>query len=143
MNQPTSAAAVPLTPLRDRPHLGRLLSQVLAAFGHVNPVAFSGPDVVAARLDTLSGPLRAHFDEIESSGILERIEELFPDRVELCVRLRREHRSLLQQLDRLRTAGAIERRGGWWSAEVRALVEELTRHEAREAGLVDALGDGT
>jgi hypothetical protein len=142
MNQPTYAPGAPFSPLRDRPNLGRLLSQVLAAFGRVNPVAFSGPDVVAARLDTLSGPLRAHFDEIERSGLLERLEEQLPDRAELCSRLRREHRSLLQQLDRLRTASAIERRGGWWSAEVRALVEELTRHEAHEAGLVGALESG-
>ena len=143
MTNPPAIATVARNAVREQVALRALLDGVEAAFVRSPPRTGSGPDVVAARLDTLSGPLRAHFEEIESSGILERIEELFPDRAELCVRLRREHRGLLQQLDRLRTAGAIERRGGWWSAEVRALVEELTRHEAREASLVDALGDGT
>ena len=135
MDQPTSTS-VPLPALRERPSLPRLLAQVMAAFGPSSPIAFSGPDVVAARLDTLRGPLRAHFDEFERSGTFERIAEQAPEHAELCDRLRREHHSLLQQVDRLRTANVIERRGAWWSREVRALVDELLRHESREETLL-------
>lgn len=135
MDQPTSTSA-PLPALYERPSVSRLLAQVTAALGLGSPVAFSGPDVVAARLDTLRGPLRAHFDELERSGRFERIAEQAPERTELCDRLRREHRSLLQQVDHLRSANVIERRGAWWSREVRALIDELARHEAREAALL-------
>lgn len=144
MDQPISTSPTPLSTLRERPNLGRLLAQVTAAFGRAQPVAFSGPDVVAARLDTLWGPLRAYFEEIEKSGILGRIQERAPHQGELFGHLRREHGSVLQQLDRLRSAGAIERRSGWWSSEVQALIEHVTHLVTREAKLLaEATESGT
>lgn len=118
-------------------HLRRLLLQIEAAFGRAEPRAGSGPDVVAARLDTLRGPLRAHFDESERAGIFERIQERAPEHAPLCARLRREHQTLIHLLDVLRAASPVERRGPVWVREVRRFIEELVGHEALETDLIN------
>ncbi len=118
-------------------HLRRLLAQVQTAFGRAEPHAGSGPDVVAARLDTLRGPLQAHFDESERTGVFEKIEECAPRHAPTCARLRKEHRSLIRLLDTLRSASPLERRGPGWPREVQRFVDELVRHEDRETDLLN------
>jgi hemerythrin-like domain-containing protein len=122
-------------------HLRGLLAQVEAAFGRSKPHAGSGPDVVAARLDTLRGPLQAHFDESERAGVFARIQERAPKHARTCARLQKEHQSLIRLLDALRTASPLERRGAIWPREVRRFVEELVRHEARETDLLNGALD--
>jgi hemerythrin-like domain-containing protein len=122
-------------------HLRRLLAQVEAAFGRPEPHAGSGPDVVAARLDTLRGPLRAHFDESERAGVFDRIQERAPQHAKTCARLRTEHQSLIYLLDSLRTASPLERRGPIWPREVRRFVDELVRHEVLETDLLNGALD--
>jgi hypothetical protein len=143
MNQPTSTSYSARTAANEHVNLRQLLAQVVAAFGRPSPHPASGPDVVAARLDTLRGPLRAHFDEEERSGLFERIEESAPEQSASCDRLRREHRRLLQRLDDLRSASEVERRGPAWGREVRALVEDLGRHEAHEAEVLAVTKEAT
>ncbi len=118
-----------------------LLAQVEAAFGRSEPHAGSGPDVVAARLDTLRGPLQAHFDESERAGVFDGILERAPQHARTCARLRKEHQSLIRLLDSLRTASPLERRGAIWPREVRRFVEELVRHEAHETDLLNGALD--
>lgn len=96
----------------------------------------SGLDVVAVRLDTLRGPLCAHFDEEERAGFFEKVEELAPEQAPACERLRREHQGLLVRLDALRDATPEARRGPEWARGVRAFLDELGDHEARETELL-------
>jgi hypothetical protein len=144
MSQPTPIRYSALSAANEHVNLRRLLAQVVAAFGRPDPDRGSGPDVVAARLDTLRGPLCAHFDEEERAGLFEQIEETAPEQARACDRLRSEHRSLLQRLDSLRTASPVERRGPAWGKGVRAFVDELTRHEASESEILSrAIDDAT
>ena len=143
MNQPTSIGYSAHTAAREHFNLRQLVAQVVAAFGQSGPHPGSGPDVVSARLDTLRGPLGAHFDEEERAGLFEQIEETAPEQAPACDRLRREHRGLLQRLDALRSASPVERRGPTWAREVRAFVEELTRHESRESEILNRAIDAS
>ncbi len=122
-------------------HLRRLLAQVEAAFGRPVARAGSGPDVVAARLDTLRGPLGAHFDDEERAGLFEQIEERSPEQARLCARLRQEHHSLIRQLDLLRSVSPVERRGPTWGREVRHFLDELVGHESCETSLLSQAFD--
>ena len=123
--------------------LRSLLAQVESAFARSAPHAGSGPDVVAARLDTLRGPLGAHFDEEERARLFEEIEERAPDQAPACARLRGEHAGLLRRLDSLRAATPVDRRGEAWAREVRALVADIRGHEARETELLTRTLDGS
>ncbi|MGE5125239.1 MAG: hemerythrin domain-containing protein [Betaproteobacteria bacterium] len=143
MIQPPTVRQAARTAVGEHVNLRRLLAGVLAAFSRPDPHSGSGPDVVAARLDTLRGPLLAHFDEEERAGLFEQIEERAPEQATACDHLRREHRSLLSRLDLLRSASPVERRGPTWSREVRTLVDELARHERREADLLNRALDGS
>jgi len=122
--------------------LRQLLSRVVAAFGGPTSLAAGGPDVVAARLDTLRGSLAAHFDEEERAGLFEQIEERAPEQASTCTRLRRQHQRFLQRLDLLRRATPVERRGPAWTREVRSLVDDITGHEACETDLLTRALDG-
>jgi hypothetical protein len=117
--------------------LRRLLAQVEAAFGRPEPRAASGPDVVAAGLDTLRGPLCAHFEEEERNGLFERIPVFGPQGPPEQARLRIEHQELIRDLDSLRSVSALERRGPQWLRDVRRFMEQLAGHESRETALVD------
>jgi len=123
--------------------LRNLLAEVEEAFARPLPHAASGPDVVAARLDTLRGPLGAHFDEEERARLFEQIEERAPDQATACARLRGEHSALLHRLDRLRSANPVDRRGEAWGREVRAFLADLRGHEARETDLLTRTLDGS
>ncbi|HXK08722.1 MAG TPA: hemerythrin domain-containing protein [Vicinamibacteria bacterium] len=122
--------------------LRALLAQVEEAFARAVPHAASGPDVVAARLDTLRGPLGAHFDEEERAQLFEEIEELSPEQAPVCARLRGEHSGLIRRLDSLRTESPEARREPRWVRDVRVLLEDLARHEARETDLLRRALDG-
>ncbi len=119
-----------------------LLAQVEAAFGRTEPRRGSGPDVVAARLDGLRGPLRAHFEEEDRAGLLERVRESAPEHAAACAQLRGEHQSLIGLLDSLRSASPLERRGAVWLREVQRFVRELVDHEAQETDLFHRALDG-
>jgi len=127
----------------DHRHLRALLAQVEEAFAKPAAHAASGPDVVAARLDTLRGPLGAHFEEEEQAHIFEEIEDLAPEQAPVCARLRGEHSDLIRRLDSLRGASPEARRGPTWARDVRALLADLARHEAREADLLTRTLDGS
>jgi hypothetical protein len=122
--------------------LRQLLGRVIAAFGGPTALGAGGPDVVAARLDALRGPLAAHFDEEERAGLFEQIEERAPEHASACTVLRRQHQRLVQRLDALRRATPLERRGPAWTREVRSLVEEIAGHEAVETDLLTRALDG-
>jgi hypothetical protein len=123
--------------------LRALLAQVEEAFERPLPRAASGPDVVAARLDTLRGPLGAHFEEEERARLFEEIEELAPEQAPVCARLRDEHARLIHRLDSLREASPEARRAPAWLREVRALLADLARHEAHETDLLSRTLDGS
>jgi hypothetical protein len=120
-----------------------LLAQVEGAFGRAVPHAVTGPDVVAARLDTLRGPLGAHFEEEERARLFEEIEERAPEQAPVCARLRDEHRGLIHRLDSLRAASPEARRRPTWGHEVRALLHDLHGHEERESDLLTRTLDGS
>lgn len=142
MTNPPVATAIVGRVARERKALRLLLDQVEAAFVRSPPHQGSGPDVVAARLDTLRGPLHAHFDEEERARLFETIEENAVEHAAACARLRQQHRTLVERLDQLRTASPLARRGGAWVAEVRKLMHDLLEHEEREAELLQRSLDG-
>jgi Hemerythrin HHE cation binding domain len=115
--------------------LRALLAQVEGAFGKTAPRALTGPDAVAAGLDTLRGPLGAHFEEEERAHLYEEIEDLAPEQAPVCARLRGEHEGLIRRLDTLRGASPEARRGPTWAREVRALLDDVAVHEERENDL--------
>jgi hypothetical protein len=123
--------------------LRTLLAQVESAFARSSPHSASGPDVVAARLDTLRGPLRAHFEEEERARLFEEIEERAPDQAPACSRLRDEHEGLIRQLDALRAASPEARRRATWAHDVREFLEDLASHEERETDLLTRTLDGS
>jgi hemerythrin-like domain-containing protein len=137
MTQGLSVTQAARRAVGEHDRLRGLLAQVEAAFGRAQPHAGSGPDVVAARLDTLRGPLRAHFEESERAGVFDTIQHSSPQHAHACSLLRKEHQSLIRRLDSLRAAPPLERRGQIWPREVRHFVEELLQHEAREITLLN------
>lgn len=142
MTNPPAVSTVARKAVREQRALRALFEQVEAAFVRSPPRTASGPDVVAARLDTLRGPLAAHFDEEERARLFETIEEHAPEHASTCSRLREEHRSLLARLDSLRVASPESRRGGGWAAQVQHLLADLLKHEDREAELLQRALDG-
>lgn len=123
--------------------LSALLAQVEGAFGRTAPRALTGPDVVAAGLDTLRGPLGAHFEEEERAHLYEEIEELAPEQAHVCARLKGEHQGLIRRLDTLRAASPEARRSPTWAREVRALLADVAVHEERETDLLTRTLDGS
>jgi hypothetical protein len=126
----------------DHEKVRRLLGLVEAAFGRSRPLAGSGPDMVAARLDTLRGPLRAHFEEEEGAALFERIDPLAADCDPSIRSLRREHQALLEHLDSLRSAPPLDRRNPRWLREVRRFLEDLAGHEEQERVLLRSEDSG-
>jgi len=136
-------ARAAFTAAEEHRRLRDLLAQVEKAFGRSSPHSASGPDVVAARLDTLRGPLGAHFEEEERARLFEEIEERAPEQAPVCARLRGEHGALIRRLDSLRAASPEARRGPTWAHEVRAFLADLTGHEERETDLLTRTLDGS
>jgi hemerythrin-like domain-containing protein len=132
-----------LTVVSEHRNLRRLVAEVEAAFSMPTPHEECGPDVVAARLDSLCGPLRAHFEEEERAGLFDQIERDAPEHASACARLRDEHATILRRLDTLRTAPPVERRRPLWITEVRRLLDEVYRHEERESDLLTRTLDGS
>jgi hypothetical protein len=123
--------------------LRALLAEVEEAFERPLPRAATGPDVVAARLDTLRGRLGAHFEEEERAGLFEEIEGRAPDQAPACARLRAEHEGLIRRLDALRAGSPEARRGPTWTREVRVFLDDLSGHEERETDLLTRTLDGS
>jgi hypothetical protein len=142
VTNPPAVATLARNAVREQQALRALLAQVEAAFVRSPPRTGSGPDVVAARLDTLRGPLQAHFDEEERARLFETIEEHAPEHASACARLRDEHRTLLERLDRLRVENPEGRRGGGWAGDVRRFLDDIQAHEDREADLLQRALDG-
>lgn len=142
MTNPPAVVGVARKAVREQKALRVLLDQVEAAFVRSPPRQHCGPDVVAARLDTLRGPLLAHFEEEERGRLFETIVDQAPEHSHACGKLREEHRTLLQRLDALRVANPVARRGGVWVADVRRLLDDLLKHEDHEAELLQRALDG-
>ena len=123
--------------------LRALLAEVEQVFARASPHAASGPDVVAARPDTLRGPLGAHFEEEERARLFEEIEEIAPDQAPVCSRLRGEHEGLIRRLDTLRASSPESRRRPTWTHDVRAFLDDLSGHEERETDLLTRTLDGS
>ena len=123
--------------------LRTLLAEVEGAFGRPSPHAARGPDVVAARLDALRGPLLAHFEEEERAGLFQEIEDCAPDQAPACSRLRAEHEGLIRRLDALRTSSPEARRRPTWIHDVRVFLRDLSGHEERETDLLTRTLDGS
>jgi hypothetical protein len=132
-----------VTAAEEHRRLRDLLAQVEGAFGRSVPRAASGPDVIAARLDTLRGPLGAHFEEEERARLFEEIEERAPEHAHACARLRGEHEGLIRRLDSLRAASPEARREPTWAGDVRTFLKDLTGHEERESDLLTRTLDGS
>ena len=143
MGQALTIPRAALTAAEEHRRLRSLLSQVERAFGRSVARAATGPDVVAAGLDTLRGPLGAHFEEEERAHLYEEIEERAPEQAPVCARLRSEHDGLIRRLDSLRTASPEARRGPTWAREVRSLLADLAGHEERETDLLTRTLDGS
>jgi hypothetical protein len=142
VTNPPAVVSVARTATREQVALRALLDQVEAAFVRSPPRTGCGPDEVAVRLDTLRGPLLAHFDEEERKRLFETIEEHAPEHASACARLRDEHRTLLERLDTLRVASPVGRRAGGWVQEVRRFLADVLRHEDQEAELLQRALDG-
>jgi hypothetical protein len=143
MNQFASVARAAVKAAGEHGLLRRLLAQVEAAFAGPTPFLATGPDVVAAKLDELRGPLRAHFDEEERAGLFEQIQERAPEHAHACSRLREEHHALLRRIDTLRAVAPLDRRQATWGREVRALLDDLASHESRESEILTSALDGS
>jgi hypothetical protein len=143
MTEPPVAPRAARTAVGEHRRLRELLAQVEDAFERPSPRAGIGPDVVAARLDALRGPLRAHFEEEERGRLFEEIEERSPEQAPLCARLRAEHASILRRLDGLRAASPEGRRGPAWGRDVRSFLADLAGHEEVETELLTRTLDGS
>jgi hypothetical protein len=143
MGQALIVSRAAQTAAEEHRRLRALVALVEGAFGRPQPRALTGPDAVAAGLDTLRGPLTAHFEEEERAHLYEGIEELAPEQAPVCARLKGEHEALIRRLDTLRTASPEARRGPTWSHDVRALLDDLAVHEDRESDLLTRTLDGS
>jgi len=142
MAHPTSAHPSVRLAADDHRRLRILVDEIDAALAGRGPRRAHGPDVAAARLALLRGLLRAHFDEEERAGLFDQIVEIAPDQARACSLLRAEHGSLLARLDELRAAGPEARRYATWTSGVRALLDTLSAHEARESEILTRVLDG-
>jgi hypothetical protein len=127
---------------REQQRLRTLLGHVEAAFVRSPVRTGVGPDEIAARLDTLRGKLMAHFEEEERAQLFETIETHAPQHAGECTRLRGDHTQLVKRLDGLRVATPEGRRTGGWVVEVRRFLDDLLKHEDREAELLQLALDG-
>ncbi len=139
---PPTVATAARNAFRQQAQLRSLLSQMEKAFVRSPARTGAGPDVIAARLDHLRGQLQALFDEEERALLFETIEAHAPEHGTDCTRLREEHRVLVTRLDGLRVASPEARRGGGWFMQVRQFLDDLVKHEDREAELLHRALDG-
>ncbi len=107
-----------------------------------NPESAATDEALVERLNVLRERLAAHFEGEEQSGLFEQIEELAPERVHECDQLCEEHSGLISRLDALRGADADARRAADWTKGIRALLDDLASHEARENEILTRVLDG-
>jgi hypothetical protein len=139
---PPTVATAARNAFRQQAQLRSLLTQMEKAFVRSPARTGAGPDVIAARLDHLRGQLQALFDEEERALLFETIEAHAPEHGTDCTRLREEHRVLVTRHDGLRIASPEGRRGGGWFMQVRQFLDDLVKHEDREAELLQRALDG-
>ena len=124
--------------------LRALLAEVERAFARPSPHAASGPDVVAARLDTLRGPLGAHFEEEERARAVRGDRGARP---RPGARLLPPPRRARGAHPPARRAARVEPRspgaGPTWTHDVRAFLDDLSGHEERETDLLTRTLDGS
>ena len=119
--------------------LHALLGEVEKA--STDPGAVADP-VLTKRLDGLRERLAAHFSGEEENGLFEQIEELAPEQTHECIRLCDEHTGLLERLDALRRVDIGARDQGW-ATGIRAFLDSLSDHEARENEILNRVLDGS
>ena len=101
---------------------------------------------LAGRIVALRHQLADHFAAEERGGLFERIQQADPEKADACARLRKQHVAILSGFDRaldaLPPAAASEAMLQTWAASVRTVLEEVGRHEEREAMLLYAALEG-
>jgi iron-sulfur cluster repair protein YtfE (RIC family) len=135
------------SPSQDTP-AGKTLAEHNALHALLEEIERASADPAAAaalspRLETLREQLAAHFEGEETGGLFEQIQELAPEQAHECAKLCDEHLGLLEKVDELRAADATTRSEPGWGARVRAVLEDLSRHESRENELLIRVLDGS
>jgi hypothetical protein len=101
---------------------------------------------LAGRIVALRHQLSEHFAAEERGGFFERIQQAAPESADACARLRQQHVAILSGLDRARDAlppsAASEATLESWTASLRAVLEQVSLHEEREAKLLYAAFEG-
>jgi iron-sulfur cluster repair protein YtfE (RIC family) len=120
----------------------RALRALLDEIERASADTAAAADEVKPRLDTLRERLAAHFEGEEKGGLFEQIMEEAPEQVHECEKLCNEHADLLKRVDQLRTADARTRADPAWGQSVRALLDALSDHEARENEILTRALDG-
>jgi len=124
--------------LADHEALRALVAEIDEASAETGGAA----DAVRPRLAALRDRLRAHFDgEEKPGGFFDQVLEEAPERVHECEALREQHGGLLRRIDELRAADAGPPAQPGWGYGVRAVLDELARHEARENELLTRILD--
>ena len=139
MTQSTSHDTPAGKTLAEHRALHALLGEVEKATS--DPAAAAADQALTGRLDTLRERLAAHFKGEEESGLFEQIEEMAPEHAHDCTSLCEEHEGLLGRLDQLRAVGSGAR-DRTFTDGVRALLDDLASHEARENEILTRVLDG-
>jgi iron-sulfur cluster repair protein YtfE (RIC family) len=139
MTQPVSHETPAGKTLAEHRALRALLDEIKRASADTPAAA----DEVKPRLDTLRERLAAHFEGEEEGGLFEQIMEEAPEQAHECQKLCDEHASLLKRVDELRAAEAATRAEPAWGQGVRALLDDLAQHEARENEILIRALDGS
>lgn len=101
-------------------------------------------DEVKPRLDALREKLAVHFAaEERAGGLFDQVQQEAAEQAHECQVLRDQHSELLHRLDELLQADASARSRPEWAHDVRAILDELGRHEARENELLTQVLDGS
>jgi hypothetical protein len=119
-----------------RAHEG-LLEDLRHLEGAAHPAAAEGLDGLRARLAATRAHLAAHFRFEEQNGYLDAVRKREPRLERAVQQLADEHRQLAESLEGLvREAGAATSLEDPLRQEVRAWIERVRQHEARENDLV-------
>ena len=89
----------------------RALHGLLDEIERASADAASAAEQLPSRLDTLHERLAQHFEDEESSGLFEQIQELAPEQAHECKKLCDEHLGLLKKVDDPERFGVAEVEG--------------------------------
>jgi hypothetical protein len=121
----------------------RALHGLLDEIGRASADATTAAEALPPRLGALYERLARHFEDEETNGLFEQIQELAPEQARECSKLCDEHAGLLRRIDELRATDAATRGNPLWGASVRSLIADLARHESRENELLVRVLDGS